>query len=67
MSEDITKYSEEFPGVEGNYKWPVRFDITSQSKFLRIVQKHEDGTFEIVLLCPSQVKAMLAFLESPKK
>lgn len=60
-----TRYSEKIPGNERNWNWSVRFDSTGG--YIRLVQTHEDGTIEIVLLSPGQVKALLKFLGAERK
>jgi hypothetical protein len=66
--EGETTYSEKIPGVAANYNWPVQFDTTDG--FLRVSQYHADdqeNKIEIVLLCPSQIEAMLSFLKRANK
>lgn len=55
-----TIYSDKHPGDAGNYRWLVRFDRTSG--YLGITQWRDDIWTERVLLSPSQVRALLAFV-----
>ena len=56
------RYSKEFAGDGGNYKWPVSFDVTQT--YIGINQKDEDGRISNrVLLSADQYKALVAFVE----
>lgn len=65
MAKGITRYSARIEGARGNYKWPVRFDVTDG--FLGISQIEDDKVKDRVLLSPKQVKAMTAFLKPAAK
>jgi hypothetical protein len=56
-------YSDTIPGSERNYDWPVRFE--KSEGFVRIAQDADNGP-ETILLCPRQVKALVAFV-APRK
>ena len=65
-------YSDEIPGDETNYNWPVRYDLNSGS--LGISQAGAIGTngvrvnaIERVLLTPDQVAALLDFLRAHQR
>jgi hypothetical protein len=53
-------YSEAVPGTIGNYNWTVRFD--SEDGYLGLTQNDER-----ILLCPSQVKELAAWLRKYHK
>jgi len=61
---DITHYSKKIGGDRGNYKWPTTFDL-SDSGYLGISQTQDHGV-DRVLLCPKQVKELLAFIHARK-
>jgi hypothetical protein len=58
----ITRYSDKIDGDKGSYHWSVTFDLTSGH--LGITQIEGDKVKDRVLLCPKQVKELLAFVES---
>ena len=60
MSEHYT-YSDEIPGTERNYGWPVQFH-KSTSRYVTITQTKDEGV-EGVLLSPRQVKELIAFVQ----
>ncbi|MDP2410329.1 MAG: hypothetical protein Q8M26_08590 [Pseudolabrys sp.] len=61
MPKGITEYSKKIPGSRGNYRWPVRFEITDG--YLAVTQYEGDKVKDKVLLSPAQVRKMVAFIE----
>ena len=59
MKNDETEYSLKIEGTRGNYDWSVQFDITNG--FVGIDQI-TDGEIDRVLLSPTQVKELIAFV-----
>lgn len=62
MDNDETRYSPEFPGEHGNYRWTVRFDMTD-SGYVGVTQKDGLDIKDRVLLSPKQVKELTSFIE----
>lgn len=61
-----TVYSAEIKGDRGNYKWPVRFDMTD-GRYLGITQTENGVIKDRVLLSPAQVYGLLEFYEQQKR
>ena len=63
MPADTIRYSKDVQGDRRNYRWPVRFSI-STGGYLGINQTSGSNSIERVLLSPKQVKALLRFLDA---
>jgi hypothetical protein len=61
VSVGMTKYSKPVLGDAGNYRWPVTFDC-NEDGYLGINQDKDRVTTDRVLLSPSQVEALRAFI-----
>ncbi|KKN83833.1 hypothetical protein LCGC14_0294860 [marine sediment metagenome] len=65
------KQSEYIQGTEGNYHWPVRFELNGG--YLRLEQSHteprleSEPSIEVVLLSQKQVKELLKFLDAERR
>jgi len=59
MTKGETRYSDRIAGSAGNYNWPVVFSETDG--YLNIMQPQDKDT-DSVLLSPTQINALLAFL-----
>jgi hypothetical protein len=62
IDEDRICYSKNILGNWRNYKWSVRFDITTDG-FLGITQFDGPILKDRVLMTPAQVQKLLKFLE----
>ena len=58
------QYSEKVKGDNENYNWAIKMD--SDGGYLGVTQYRDDKDFERVLLCPSQVEALLKFVRANK-
>lgn len=59
------QYSEKVKGDSENYDWAIKMD--SDGGYLGVTQYDENGKIkERVLLCPSQVEALLKFVRANK-
>ena len=58
----ITHYSDPIAGERSNHNWGVRYDWTDG--ILGVTQRDDNGAFkDRVLLSPTQVRALLAFIK----
>ena len=65
MTKGEMRWSKEVAGDDGNYDWPVTFDVTDG--YIGITQEHgKERPIERVLLSPAQVRALLAFVGATK-
>lgn len=60
-----TTYSERIKGDRGNFDLDVRFDMTHG--YLGVTQTDDGTVKDRVLLCPAQVKELVAFVEANKR
>jgi hypothetical protein len=60
ISKGTTYYSDVLRGSEANYDWTAECDVTDG--YVRISQR-KDGALEIVLLSPTQWRAIVAFVD----
>jgi hypothetical protein len=58
-----TNYSERIPGEPGNHHFAVRFDLTTGG-YVGISQYEGEGLTDRVLLSPTQVRVLVAFVRA---